>query len=221
MGNIQGSDGIYPILSWYIRRITIDTGYIYRELLNLAERLSELNSKKYISLNHSIMEILVAYHLMSRGYTRVQVEEYIEGLSPDVVGYRKGLTIVEIETGFVPAEYSHEPITYLTARVASKIARYSNLGDTFILAVPIYYIPPIHPLLFKKPGARSQNEIEELKYIIDRYYKNPPIGIDEIKRAKLDKILVLLIDEGKIIEINPEEMKNLITNIYGFLNRNP
>ncbi|MDT7887471.1 MAG: hypothetical protein RQ885_00670 [Desulfurococcales archaeon] len=176
-------------------------------LLRLAWKLYDLNRKKSISINHSIMEILVASYLLERGYSEVDVEASVGELVADVVASRGGLRIlVEIETGFTPADHSADPIEYLRARIASKIARYSPRSDIFALAFPIYYIPPIPYTLLKPPSKRSVEELVRLVDMINQYYKNPPIDIEDLTKAKIDELYILYVDRGFVIRINPEDI---------------
>lgn len=189
----------------------------YKKLVMLAEKLVELNKIRAVSLNHSIMELLVAKHLFDQGYENVDIEVKIDDLLiADVVGYKEAKVVVEIETGFVPAEYASEPNSYLRARLASKIARYSFYADVFILAFPTYYIPPIPKILLQRPHDRDPMILRDLKSLIDKYYKNPPIDYEYLTKAYLHKLYMLDIDEGVVKELSPEELNefyNIARNI--------
>lgn len=165
-----------------------------------------------------MMELAVAKYLVDLEFENVDVEIKIDDLLvADVVGHKEAKTVVEIETGFVPAEYAHEPHQYLKARLASKIARYSSLADVFILAFPSYYIPPIPRIFLKKPRERDPVMLKELKYLVDRYYKNPPVEYDLFLKATIQKLFVLNVDLGRVIELSPEEfleLYNMLDNIF-------
>lgn len=170
------------------------------------------------------MEILVAAHLLEDGYDDVDVESPVGNVIADVVGTKNDRrTIVEIETGFTPADHSVDPVEYLRARIVSKAARYSVHSDRFILAFPIYYIPPIPLTLLKDPSERSDKEIQGLSEIINLYYKNPPIGIEDIIKARLDHIYILHVDRGRVFEIDPRGFLELYTtgknwlDTYGYI----
>lgn len=153
------------------------------------------------------MEILVASHLLREGFEDVDVESSVNGVVADVIAYKNGeRTIVEIETGFTPAEHSIDPIDYLKARIASKIARYSIYSDHFILAYPVYYMPPIPPTLLKDPLERDVDELIRLMELINSYYTNPPIEITDLARARVDGIYILNIDRHKIYSLHPAEL---------------
>ncbi|MGC9148046.1 MAG: hypothetical protein ACP5GI_01180 [Sulfolobales archaeon] len=207
---INSEELIYNSLVNYINRIAGSDIEIRQRLLHLANKLLELNKIRAVSLNHSIMELAVAKYLIEQNYSDVDVEVKLDDvLMADVVGFKGGRVVIEIETGFVPAEYAEEPLTYLKARLASKIARYSALADVFILAFPTYYVPPIPRILLKKPSERDLEIIKELKTLIDRYYKNPPVEIVSIHKAYLHKLYALNIDNGKVVELSPEDLLEL------------
>ncbi|GAY26424.1 conserved protein of unknown function [Desulfurococcaceae archaeon AG1] len=193
-------------------------------MINLALKLYDLNKRRSISVNHSVMEILVAAHLLEEGYEDVDVESPLGGLVADVVATKNGSkTIVEIETGFTPAEHSVDPVEYLRARIIGKAARYSAHSDKFVLAFPIYYLPPIPPALLKNPSERSVEEVKQLSDIINAYYKNPPLSIEDIMKARLDHIYILHVDRGKVFEIDPKGFLELYTSgknwfdTYGYI----
>jgi hypothetical protein len=170
-------------------------------------KLYDLNKRRSISVNHSVMEILVASHLLKKGFDNVDVESNINGVVADVIAYKNDKkTIVEIETGFTPAEHSIDPVDYLKARIASKIARYSIHSDHFILAYPVYYIPPIPPTLLKDPLERDVDELIRLRELINSYYSNPPIEILDLARARVDVIYILNVDRYKIYSIHPSDL---------------
>lgn len=182
-------------------------------------KLYDLNRRRSISVNHSVMEILVASHLLKEGFEDVDVESNINGVVADVIAYKNGeRTIVEIETGFTPAEHSIDPVDYLKARIASKIARYSIHSDHFILAYPVYYIPPIPPTLLKDPHERDVDELIRLRELINSYYSNPPIEMIDLARARVDGIYILNIDKYKIYSLHPAELLSFFS--YGARSKN-
>ncbi len=168
----------------------------------------------------------MAAHLLGEGYDVVDVESPVEGMVADVIATKDGRrTIVEIETGFTPAEHSIDPVEYLKARIIGKAARYSIYSDRFIIAFPIYYLPPIPLALLKKPSERSPEEIQRLSQIINTYYKSPPLGVEDIMRARLDHIYLLHVDQGSVFEIDPRGFLELYTSgknwldTYGYIVR--
>ncbi len=44
----------------------------------------------------------------------------------DIFAKKGGNTLIEIETGFTPPEHAMDTIDYFSARIMSKIARYSQ-----------------------------------------------------------------------------------------------
>ena len=218
MGAYKISQELFLSLFTYLDKL----GNISHEtrdlLLRLAWKLYDLNRKRSISINHSVMEILVASHLIKSGYDDVDVEAPIGDLVADVVAYKEGRRlIVEIETGFTPADHSTDPIEYLRARISCKIARYSSKGDMFALAFPIYYIPPIPDALLKPPFKRQVDELIRLIESINQYYKNPPIDIEYLMNARVDELYILYIDRGRVIKISPDDMLSLRTHLYSEL----
>ncbi|MEM1649268.1 MAG: hypothetical protein QXX47_00075 [Sulfolobales archaeon] len=201
------ADDIYTALVGYVNKISSSSEKSYRILISFIDKLVELNKIRALSLNHSMMELAVARYLVESGFENVDIEIKLDAdLVADVVGYKGARTVVEIETGFVPAEYSHEPLQYLKARLTSKIARYSALADVFILAFPTYYLPPIPKILLKKPKERAPTILKELKSLVDKYYRNPPIDYELIERSLVQKLFVLNVDSGRVIELSPEDL---------------
>jgi hypothetical protein len=162
--------------------------------MDLRNRLVDLYALNRVKINHSVMELICAKHLIQNGF-QVELEYTINRISCDVYatkGY--GTAIVEVETGFVSPKNALDPLTYLRARIASKITRYSEFANKFILATPPYYIMQIPPALTKPPRYRSDEEISEIKGLCDLYYTNPPVVLEEIKNARLHSIYALDVD---------------------------
>ena len=158
-----------------------------------------------MKINHSVMELVCAKHLIEFGYT-VDVERRLTDiLVCDVFASKgDGEAIVEIETGFIPPEHALDPTAYYVARIASKISRYSKHANKFVLATTPVSILPI-PNLFRFPvRARRSDEIQKLKLVCDNYYKDPPIEVDDILNGRLHMIYIIDIDEGKIQEMDVE-----------------
>jgi len=174
------------------------------KLDGLKDRLIRLNEENVVKINHSVMELVCAKHLILKGYD-VDVERPLDGgLTCDLYGVKGyGTLIVEVETGFVPPEYALDPATYCKARIASKITRYGNRSDKFALGVPPYYILQIPPALTKPPRDRKLEELREIKSSCDLYYKNPPVSLDEIRNSRLHTIYVIDVDEVAVREIDP------------------
>lgn len=168
-------------------------------------RLVDLYKRNLVKINHSVMELVCAKHLIEFGYT-VDVERRLTDiLVCDVFASKgDGEAIVEIETGFIPPEHALDPTAYYVARIASKISRYSKHANKFVLATTPVSILPI-PNLFRFPvRARGANEIQKLKLVCDNYYKDPPIEADDILNGRLHVIYIIDIDEGKIKEMDVE-----------------
>ena len=175
-----------------------------KKLNTLRDRLIRLNEENVVKINHSVMELVCAKHLILKGY-EVDVERPLEGgLICDLLGVKGyGTLIVEVETGFVPPDHALDPATYCKARIASKITRYSNHSEKFALGVPPYYILQIQPALTKPPRDRKSEELKEIKSRCDLYYKNPPVSLDEVRNARLHTIYVIDVDGVTVREVDP------------------
>jgi hypothetical protein len=172
----------------------------YLQLCDLRDNLFKLQNANQVKINHSIMELICAKHLIQNGF-HVELEHIIENVSCDIFaskGY--GTALVEIETGFVSPENALDPNTYLKARVASKITRYSGFANKFILGTPPYYIMQIPPALTKPPRFRTDNEIAAIKKLCDLYYTNPPVTTEEIRNARLHSIYSVDVDNVSVYE---------------------
>ena len=184
-----------------------------RGLQNLKNRLLSLRKEGLVKINHSVMELVCAKHLLLRGYD-VDVEHSLtNGLTCDVHGVKGyGTHIVEIETGFVPPQHALDPATYCKTRIASKISRYSNYANKFGLGLPPYYVMQIPPTLTKPPRYRTSEELEEIKNYCDQYYKNPPVTLEEIRNARLHVVYIIDMNGAVVKEIDPD---TFIENIDG------
>lgn len=179
---------------------------IKEELSKILLKLSELYRQNLVKINHSIMEVLCAGYLALRGY-EVDVERKLTDiLVCDVFGIKGGgIVIVEVETGFTPPDHALDPLMYLQARIVSKVARYSLFADKFSLATPRHNILEIPMEILKPPRFREENELKKLKILCDKYYSNPPLTIDELKKCRLHSVLILNIDEFEVNELSPEQ----------------
>ncbi|MGH9910986.1 MAG: hypothetical protein ACRD4W_00925, partial [Nitrososphaeraceae archaeon] len=52
--------------------------------------------------------------------------------------------------------------------------------------------------------ARRADELQKLKLVCDKYYKDPPIEVDDILNGRLHMIYIIDIDDGKIQEMDVE-----------------
>ena len=177
---------------------------VLKKLVKIKDELIQLHHERIVKINHSVMEMLCAADLLAKGYG-VIVEHPLDGnLSCDIYGCKgDGSFIVEVETGFVPPEHALDPLSYRRARITSKIVRYGNYATKFGLACPPYHIMQIPPVLVKPPKYRSRVEVEKLKALCDRYYRNPPVTIDEILNTRLHTIYLVNVDEASVTEVDP------------------
>jgi len=187
---------------------------VKRGLEGLRDRLVELSRRGLVKINHSVMELVCAKHLMLKGY-EVDIEHDLGGgLVCDVYAVRgDGTLAVEIETGFVPPDNALDPEQYCRARVASKITRYSVRVDKFGLGVPPYYVLQIPPALAKPPRFRSREDVEEVKRLCDLYYKNPPVSVEEVKNARLHTVYVIDVAGDVVSEVDPELYASMVASL--------
>jgi len=176
------------------------------QLAQLKNGLVELHRQNVVKINHSVMELVCAKHLIEKGY-EVKLEHPLDGdLTCDLYatkGY--GSLIVEIETGFVPPEHALDPQRYIEARIASKIIRYSYRVGKFALGMPPHYLLQFPAAFTQPPRARKTKDLEAIKALCDWYYQNPPVTLEEIKDARIHVIYIINVDEATTREVEPEE----------------
>jgi hypothetical protein len=166
-------------------------------------RLIDLYKRNIVKINHSAMELVCARHLIRYDYA-VDVERQLNDiLICDLYATKgDGEAIVEIETGFIPPEHALDPLSYYSARVASKIARYSKFANQFVLATPPVSVLPIPKIFRRPPRDRGRDEINRVKELCDRYYRNPPVSFNEILNSHLHMIYIINVDQGKVTEMD-------------------
>ena len=186
------------------------------KLNNVCLQLIEMYQKNLVKINHSILELICASNLISRGYT-VKVEKDVSDILVCDIYAKKGDgdTIIEIETGFTPPEHAMDTIDYFAARIMSKIARYSQHCSKFSLATPAVGILPISKIFMLPPNARNEKEIKKIQNLCDRYYKNPPIKYDDILNARLHSIYLINVDKSFVKEVDPQGYVELTENFLG------
>jgi len=175
------------------------------KLQYVRQQLIGMYRKNLVKINHSILELICASTLISRGYA-VEVEKDVTDILVCDIFAKKGggNTIIEIETGFTPPEHAMDTIDYFSARIMSKIARYSQHCSKFSLATPVVGILPISKIFLLPPNARKKEDVQKIKDLCDRYYKNPPIKYDDILNAHLHSIYLINIDKGFAKELDPQ-----------------
>ena len=193
-------------LTILLSRLTRDSEKEVENKLNmLKDWLIKLHKENIVKINHSVMELVCAKYLIQKSY-EVQIEYPLnETLTCDlyaIKGY--GNLIVEVETGFIPPENALAPLTYTSARLASKIIRYSSFAGKFALGVPPHYILPLPRALAKPPRNRTDQEIMQIKKLCDAYYQKPPVTLEEIRNARIQEIYIIDVDRAKVQEIDPE-----------------
>ena len=180
----------------------------------VGQQLIVMYKKNLVKINHSVLELICASTLISRGYA-VEVEKDVsEILVCDIYAKKGGGdTIIEIETGFTPPEHAMDTIDYFSARIMSKIARYSQHCSKFSLATPVVGILPISKIFLLPPNARKKEDVQKIKDLCDRYYKNPPIKYDDILNAHLHSIYLINIDKGFAKELDPQGYVDLTNSL--------
>jgi hypothetical protein len=180
------------------------------------QQLIEMYQKNLVKINHSILELICASNLISRGYA-VDVEKDVSDILVCDIYAKKGggNTIIEIETGFTPPDHAMDTVDYYAARIMSKIARYSQHCSKFSLATPVIGILPISKIFLLPPNARKKEDVNKVKDLCDRYYKNPPIEYDDILNAHLHSIYLINIDKGFAKELDPQGYVDLTKNLLG------
>jgi hypothetical protein len=175
------------------------------------DRLIALYKRNIVKINHSVMELICARHLIRYGYV-VDVEKQLtNSLVCDVFATKgDGQVIIEIETGFMPPEHALDPVSYYISRIASKIARYSKHASEFIMATPGVNLLPIPVIFSMPPRVRGLGDVKQVKALCDKYYKSPQLEMDEILNARLHMIYVINIDEGKVIETDIDSYFRMI-----------
>jgi hypothetical protein len=176
-----------------------------KKLVQLRDWLFALHKENVVKINHSVMELVCAKYLILKGYD-VQLEYRLNDLLTCDLFSTKGYgnLIVEVETGFIPPDHALDPMTYLSARLASKIVRYSSFAGKFALGVPPHYVLSFPSALAKPPRRRTPDEMAYMKKLCDMYYQNPPVTEEEIQNARLHEIYLIDVDRAKVLEIDPE-----------------
>jgi len=171
----------------------------------VGQQLIEMYKKNLVKINHSVLELICAAELIANGYTVEAEKEISDILVCDLFAQKgDGDTIIEIETGFTPPDHAMDTIDYSTARIMSKIARYSKYCSKFSLATPVTGIIPIPKIFLIPPNARKKEDIKKVQDLCDRYYKNPPINYDDILNARLHSIYLINVDKNFAKVLDPQ-----------------
>jgi hypothetical protein len=209
-------------LAVILSRLTKDSEKEVENKINvLIDRLKKLHEENIVKINHSVMELVCAKYLIQKGY-EVQLEYPLNEILVCDLYSIKGLgnLIVEVETGYIPPENALAPLTYTSARIASKIIRYSSFAGKFALGVPPHYILPFPRALAKPPRNRADWEIMKIKNLVDAYYQKPPVTLEEIRNARIHEIYIIDVDRATVQEIDPENYQKRAINrgiIYDYM----
>ena len=195
-------DDVYSITELLSKHLSPE---LIPKLNFVRQNLIEYYKKNLVKINHSVLELICAAELISHGFS-VDVEKSISDvLVCDLFGKKgNGTSIIEIETGFTPPEHALDTVDYYAARIVSKIARYSKHCGKFSLATPVVNILPISEIFLLPPNTRKPEDIEKLKKLCDRFYKNPQIKLDDIQNAQIHSVYLINTDKGFAKEMDPE-----------------
>ena len=201
------------------KMIAGESAEIVERMNFVKQRLIELYKKNIVKINHSAMELVCAKHLIHYGY-HVDVEKQLTDILVCDLHATKGdgEAIVEIETGFIPPEHALDPLSYYSARIASKISRYSKFANLFVLATPPVSILPIPSIFGRPPRDRKYAELEQVRILCNKYYRNPPVSLNQILNGRLHIIYIINIDEGKVIEMDVESYLQALGNMISISN---
>ncbi|HSV42064.1 MAG TPA: hypothetical protein VLH13_01470 [Methanomassiliicoccales archaeon] len=185
------------------------------KMRTLEKRLVELREKNLLKINHSVLEMIVAKYLVRDGYD-VELEHTIEvGLNCDVFARKgEGTMIVEVETGYVPPSHALDPLDYIKARIASKIARYSNHCHKFLLAAPPHYVMPVPIFFTSSPRQRGFEDLNLIKRYCDMYYTSPPVSLEEIMNSRIHGVQIIDVDTASLREFDPDQYIALTKQWY-------
>lgn len=186
-----------------------------RQLSQLKDHLVQLHNENLVKINHSVMELVCAKHLVEKGY-EVKIEHPLEdSLTCDLYATKgDGSLIVEIETGFVPPEHALDPQKYIAARIASKIIRYSYHSGKFALGMPPHYLLQFPATFTRPPRTRKADDLKEIKTLCDLYYHHPPVTLEEIKNARIHVIYIIDVDGASTREVEPEAYTQRIDTCF-------
>ena len=195
-------DDVYTITELLSKNLSPE---LTPKLNSVRQNLIEFYKKNLVKINHSVLELICAAELISHGFT-VDVEKPISDiLVCDLFGKKgDGTAIIEIETGFTPPEHALDTVDYYAARIVSKIARYSKHCEKFSLATPVVNILPMSEIFLLPPNARNLDDVEKLKKLCDRFYKNPKINLEDIQNAHIHSVYLINTDKGFAKELDPE-----------------
>ena len=210
------------------------------QLMPIRDSLVEMNRKRLVQINHSVLQVLCAKHLIEQGY-EVSCEHQLVGgqLSADLFAVRdrepelehdietilicerlglpleKEALVVEVETGYVPPKAALYPTRYRETRNAAKIARYCRYSHRFGLATPNYHVLQIPAILLKPPELRDMDEVRRLKEECDLYYKTPPILFDSLAMSVIDQIYIINVDNASVTLYPPNQYLGTILRAQG------
>jgi hypothetical protein len=197
----------------YVRDITsvqkkvVDKYGTLYGLDDIVKKIIGLHKTGVLNINHSVLEIILAAHLLNQGF-KVYAEVEVAGGIVDIYAI-KGIDIsIEVETGYVPPTNAISAEEFLMGRLALKTARYSNVGHEFYIAVPSFYIPPIPEPLLIPPEERKEDDIRKVMFLIRKYSKSPDVTLDDVKTSKINGIITI---NTKTLDVKVIDIKNFST----------
>ena len=134
-----------------------------RKLNTVKIQLIDMYKRNLVKINHSVLELICAANLIKHGYA-VEVEKEVSNILVCDLYAKKGDgdTIIEIETGFTPPDHALDTIDYSTARIMSKIARYSKYCSKFSLATPATGLIPIPKIFLRRRYQKNSRFVRSL-----------------------------------------------------------
>lgn len=176
------------------------------------KKVRDMNRNNGIGIIHSMMQLLVADYVADRGCDDLYAEYVLNDDSEtgrlviDVYGVSRTRNTVGVEVETLPSYTDiNAPVMSATAKNILKVARYSPCVDCFSLAfLPTYRLPL--PKFFINRGGGCQEGPQEIKDVLDTFYRNPPLTIEEISKGSVYSAYVVDIDKRKVNEV-PVESK--------------
>ncbi len=211
-------------------------------LYEVRDRLVELSRRGLAKVNHSVMQVLCAKHLIEEGY-EVRVEYSLNGgsLTADLFAVRERMLglgedprdailsemhgvseneetlVLEVETGFVPPKAALSPGSYRSTRIAAKIARYAGFSHRFSLATPHYHVLQIPDVMLQPVGHRDESQLLKLKDLCDSQYFSPPVLYDALATSEIHSVFVVNVDETKTREVDPQQYRYTVMQAEGII----
>ncbi len=196
-------------------RVRLGVGQVKADLV-------KMYSENLVKINHSVIELVASKYLISKGYNVRAEHRIAQNLICDLFGEGDGSDILlEIETGFVPPAHALDPVTYCSARIASKVARYSPFAKQFVLGTTQSNILTIPEIYIEHAQSRNVAEAKQVKELCDLYYRSPPVETEAIMAARLNAIYIIDVDSGDVMEMSPTAYREQVEQLRFRLIKSP